>query len=199
MGGRPIRIAPGDADLNGVVDGDDLDIWNMHLFMPSGLWSEGDFNGDGWIDGTDFGLWNENRFANPAEPAEARAVLNVFAREPRAPLATEMTAAARLPQQYSLLAVAGGQHIPARQQWLNDDLSLRSLIGNMVWASWPALDSPLGGDHPDLPNSSSGKSSVPRIWSKQEGCQRDDAHVEANSPREALTAVDAFFARRGIG
>ena len=52
----------GDADVNGIVDGVDFDIWRANRFTVNLAWSTGDFNGDGVTDGSDFNIWNVNRF-----------------------------------------------------------------------------------------------------------------------------------------
>ena len=52
----------GDANLDGVVDGQDFIRWNNHKFGSSLAWSDGDFNGDGVVDGQDFISWNNNKF-----------------------------------------------------------------------------------------------------------------------------------------
>ncbi|MCA9266272.1 MAG: hypothetical protein KDA60_20570 [Planctomycetales bacterium] len=54
---------PGDANLDGLVDGADLEIWSMHQFSTSGRWRQGDFNADGFVDGRDFHIWLANRYA----------------------------------------------------------------------------------------------------------------------------------------
>lgn len=53
---------PGDANLDGVVDGSDFNIWNANKFQATGLWSRGDFNADGVTDGLDFNVWNSHKF-----------------------------------------------------------------------------------------------------------------------------------------
>ena len=54
---------PADANLDGIVDGQDLiDHWNDHRFTSTGKWSRGDWNADGITDGQDFILWIENKF-----------------------------------------------------------------------------------------------------------------------------------------
>jgi hypothetical protein len=53
---------PGDANLDGVVDGSDFGIWNSHKFTSVAAWCSGDFNADGVVDGSDFGIWNANKF-----------------------------------------------------------------------------------------------------------------------------------------
>ncbi len=55
---------PGDANLDGVVDGSDFGLWNAHKFTASDSFCLGDFNTDGVIDGSDFGLWNANKFTS---------------------------------------------------------------------------------------------------------------------------------------
>ncbi len=52
----------GDADLNGVVDISDFNIWNRNKFTESAGWCSGDFSADGLVDVQDFNLWNTNRF-----------------------------------------------------------------------------------------------------------------------------------------
>ena len=45
----------GDANLDGVVDGSDFNLWNDHKFQDCSTgWSTGDFNGDAATDGSDF-------------------------------------------------------------------------------------------------------------------------------------------------
>jgi hypothetical protein len=53
--------APGDANLDGKVDGADFLVWQNNFGTASGAtWSTGDFNGDGKVDGADFLLWQNN-------------------------------------------------------------------------------------------------------------------------------------------
>ena len=54
----------GDANLDGVVDGQDFILWNSHKFTASNQWSRGDFNADDVVDGQDFILWNTNKFTS---------------------------------------------------------------------------------------------------------------------------------------
>ncbi len=53
---------PGDATLDGIVDGQDFIAWNVFKFGSTGLWSAGDFNADGLTDGQDFIIWNTFKF-----------------------------------------------------------------------------------------------------------------------------------------
>ena len=55
---------PGDANLDGTVDGDDFAVWNTFKFQSGMTWSSGDFNGDGLVDGVDLLLWNQNKFSS---------------------------------------------------------------------------------------------------------------------------------------
>ncbi len=52
----------GDANLDGVVDVSDFNIWNGTKFTNVGGWCSGDFNADGFSDVSDFNLWNGNKF-----------------------------------------------------------------------------------------------------------------------------------------
>lgn len=54
----------GDANLDGVVDGSDFNIWNSNKFSATPAWCSGDFTADGAIDGSDFNLWNSNKFTS---------------------------------------------------------------------------------------------------------------------------------------
>ncbi|MEM8681383.1 MAG: choice-of-anchor B family protein, partial [Planctomycetota bacterium] len=54
----------GDANLDGVVDGQDFIDWNAAKFTADARWSRGDFNADGVIDGQDFLAWNANKFTS---------------------------------------------------------------------------------------------------------------------------------------
>ena len=55
---------PGDANLDGVVDGQDFIEWNTHKFTNTAKWCSGDFNADGVVDGADFITWNGNKFTS---------------------------------------------------------------------------------------------------------------------------------------
>ena len=55
-------VLVGDADLNGVVDGQDFIAWNNNKFTSLASWSGGDFNADGLVDGQDFVAWNTSKF-----------------------------------------------------------------------------------------------------------------------------------------
>lgn len=60
--GNPYRS--GDANLDGVVDGSDFNIWNSNKFTIGTSWCRGDFNTDGSVDGSDFNIWNSNKFTS---------------------------------------------------------------------------------------------------------------------------------------
>jgi hypothetical protein len=74
---------PGDANLDGVVDGNDFIAWNEHKFTEVAAWCSGDFTADGVVDGADFIVWNENKFTSSdaviAVPEPAALVLSVVA------------------------------------------------------------------------------------------------------------------------
>ena len=53
---------PGDANLDGGVDGRDFGIWNSSRFTFHAGWCGGDFNADGFVDGSDFNIWNMYKF-----------------------------------------------------------------------------------------------------------------------------------------
>jgi hypothetical protein len=60
---------PGDADLNGVVDGLDFAIWNARKFSVGSGWCSGDFDANGLVDGQDFGIWNQHKASSVATTA----------------------------------------------------------------------------------------------------------------------------------
>ena len=73
----------GDANLNGVVDGQDFLLWNAAKFTSTLRWDNGNFNGDGTTDGLDFLLWNANKFTSSdvaavPEPASPLSLLCVL-------------------------------------------------------------------------------------------------------------------------
>ncbi len=55
---------PGDANLDGIVDTSDFNIWNENKFGDASGWMSGDFNADGIVDTSDFNLWNMNKFTS---------------------------------------------------------------------------------------------------------------------------------------
>lgn len=57
---------PGDASLDGVVDGADFNRWNSHKFTSLPAWCGGDFTADGVVDGSDFSVWNSHKFQSSA-------------------------------------------------------------------------------------------------------------------------------------
>jgi hypothetical protein len=58
---------PGDANLDGVVDGSDFNIWNAYKFLLDAAWCHGDFNADGAVDGSDFTIWNAHKFRSSTD------------------------------------------------------------------------------------------------------------------------------------
>jgi hypothetical protein len=72
---------PGDANLDGHVDGTDFNTWNAHKFTATAAWCSGDFTADGVVDGSDFNIWNSHKFTSAVatsavpEPAAAMLVL----------------------------------------------------------------------------------------------------------------------------
>ena len=52
----------GDANLDGVVDVSDFNVWNSNKFGTTEAWCLGDFNADGVSDVSDFNVWNSNKF-----------------------------------------------------------------------------------------------------------------------------------------
>ena len=81
-GGNP--FLSGDANLDGVVDVTDFNLFNTAKFTVTGNWSQADFNADGSTDVTDFNIWNGNKFtsSNPAvvpEPASGFGLLIAMA------------------------------------------------------------------------------------------------------------------------
>ena len=65
-GGHNLGAAykPGDANLDGNVDGADFLTWNNNKFSPAPAWCLGDFNADAWVDAGDFLEWNNNKFSS---------------------------------------------------------------------------------------------------------------------------------------
>ncbi len=60
-----IVVLPGDANLDGVVDTSDFNVWNANKFTTGSVgWSNADFNGDGVVDTSDFNIWNSNKFTS---------------------------------------------------------------------------------------------------------------------------------------
>ena len=65
--GNPYLL--GDANLDGLVDVSDFNLWNANRFSSGEAWSGADFNADGNTDVSDFNLWNVSKFTASANPS----------------------------------------------------------------------------------------------------------------------------------
>ncbi|MCA9262599.1 MAG: PEP-CTERM sorting domain-containing protein [Planctomycetales bacterium] len=66
----------GDANLDGMVDDVDFEIWNANRFQDDTGWALGNFDGRHGTDVSDFNIWNHNRgFAAPLAVPEPSTVL----------------------------------------------------------------------------------------------------------------------------
>jgi hypothetical protein len=54
---------PGDANLDGCVDGLDYTIWSNNYQESDKWWQGGDFTGEGYVDGLDYVAWSNNYLA----------------------------------------------------------------------------------------------------------------------------------------
>jgi hypothetical protein len=74
---------PGDATLDGVVDGQDFLEWNAHKFTGELGWCSGNLNADNVVDGQDFLIWNDYKFqasdALSAVPEPGAGILAILA------------------------------------------------------------------------------------------------------------------------
>ena len=66
-GVRFLPIAEADFNLDGIVDGDDLDILVLNLFETGKSFTEGDANFDGVVDVIDFNIWNLHQGASATQ------------------------------------------------------------------------------------------------------------------------------------
>ncbi|MEM8679308.1 MAG: hypothetical protein AAGF97_08155 [Planctomycetota bacterium] len=57
----------GDANLDGIVDGQDFIAWLGGRFTSTAAWTAGDFDANGMVDGQDFIVWNGNKFTAAGE------------------------------------------------------------------------------------------------------------------------------------
>ena len=57
----------GDANLDGLVDVSDYNVWNSHRFEFPTFWCTADFNGDQITDVSDFNLWNQYKFQSAGQ------------------------------------------------------------------------------------------------------------------------------------
>ncbi len=82
-GGAP--FLPADANLDGLVDTSDFNLWNQNKFTSVAAWCRGDFNTDGVVDTSDFNLWNGVKFTSAGgsvlvpEPAVSVMLLGLLA------------------------------------------------------------------------------------------------------------------------
>jgi hypothetical protein len=85
--GNPYLL--GDANLDGVVDGQDFIRWNSNKFTSIAAWSAADFNADGVVDGQDFIEWNTHKFqSSDGHAPSSRPALSVrpLSRKPQGTL-----------------------------------------------------------------------------------------------------------------
>ena len=80
-----IATIPGDADLDGTVDGFDLLKWQSNLFTGD-QWTQGDFNLDGTVNGFDLLIWQSHLFESVQSMGSAAAAAAVSVPEPGAGL-----------------------------------------------------------------------------------------------------------------
>ncbi len=67
-GGNPKRLYRGDADLDGDVDDDDVDILENNRTESGGTWATGDFDGDGDVDDDDRDILDDNYTGADIDP-----------------------------------------------------------------------------------------------------------------------------------
>jgi hypothetical protein len=135
---------PGDANLDGTVDGLDFDIWSSNRFTLVGGWCNGDFNIDGQVDVSDFNIWNDNRFESGVAAASPPADI---VRTPRAPAATPAVAvwrdvarssfhhdfnSERLATEATDKVFERGRLVPVEWQNVQSEIQLRSVSRSMV-------------------------------------------------------------------
>jgi hypothetical protein len=73
-------LVPGDANLDGCVDGLDYNVWSLH-YQSSTDWCEGDFNDDRTADGLDYNVWSLSYLSGceaAAAPEPASAALLIL-------------------------------------------------------------------------------------------------------------------------
>jgi hypothetical protein len=118
---------PGDANLDGVVDGVDFGIWQENRFTSVASWCAGDFNADSFVDVADFNIWNDHRFMSALEMPAAAAANEPPTDAPRAPLAVQHLAT------HDLALPISAQVIRAR--------STSTINGNDATSDgWPQVD-----------------------------------------------------------
>ena len=126
---------PGDADLSGVVDFLDYNIWAENRFTNSDAWCRGDFNASGVIDLLDLNIWSEYRFqgspliVSPDAPREVNHEAAAVS-EPELPATTENTAALPTPSRaWSPTDLAGQKRTPRQ------DRSDFQQVIDQIWAA----------------------------------------------------------------
>ena len=85
-----VGTTPGDATLDGRVDGLDFGIWNANAFTRGTSWLTADFNFDGVTDVRDYNVWNQQKFivTSPKDGETGSSILRV----PRAAGPTNLVA-----------------------------------------------------------------------------------------------------------
>ncbi|MBN1854156.1 MAG: metallophosphoesterase [Pirellulales bacterium] len=94
----------GDFNLNGSVDGDDLEIWGSGFgTIESAQRSDGDADGDADVDGNDFLVWQQN-FGSGPEPATGGSAAISTAKLGKSNVRTSRTSLARSPSSHRVQA-----------------------------------------------------------------------------------------------
>ena len=63
MSGNPYPLA--DSNLDGIVNAQDFEAWQLNRFSSTSTWSQADWNADGFTEGRDLLIWNANKTIDP--------------------------------------------------------------------------------------------------------------------------------------
>jgi hypothetical protein len=166
----------GDANLDGVVDGSDFNIWNDNKFQTQVGWAGGNFNGDLVVDGSDFNIWLQNRFT-PIVAAELPVAVDVDLESeprdspPRAALSSQSTPASMHQQQVAVMS-ANIVSVPSEERYSAESQRTHSSHSDSV-----------PDDTSSRPTTRRGLSST----------RLDNGAISPMSDTDEITPLDRFF------
>ena len=120
---------PGDANLDGVTDVRDFNVWNANKFTSGTDRASGDFTGDGHTDVRDFNVWNAHKFTSAPAPASVDAALT----EPLSPGPTVSNVEVR-----GIALLYDFEPVSSSRPTSNDASHVEAAVDKLLATYWPS-------------------------------------------------------------